>query len=423
MIVKKEDIMGFDFNLSISAAVVFFQGILSFFSPCVLPLVPLYISYLSGGAAKKDENGEIHYPRKTILINTLFFVLGISFVFIVLGLGFQTLGRFFNQYGDLFSKISAVIMVLFGIYQLGIFKKSGAIETEKRFSFDLDRFAMGPWLSFLLGFTFSFAWTPCVGPTLSSVLLMAGSSESSVKGFLLILVYTLGFAIPFLATGLFTGSVLSFFKKHGNIMKYTVKVGAVLLILMGIMTFTGYMDTLSGKLSMLPSSCTTQENEAIIDEETKTPEPEPTEDNRYKLPEFSLADQNGNTHTLADYEGRIIFLNFWATWCGPCKSELPEINELYHEYKDSDEVAVISIVSPNSGREGDIEYILDFIEENNIDFPVLMDEGGEYIGYQIGIRAYPTTFMIDKEGYLKGYVEGVLNKEMMEQMIEQTLEK
>ena len=96
---------------------------------------------------------------------------------------------------------------------------------------------------------------------------------------------------------------------------------------------------------------------------------------------------------------------------------------MYHEYKDSDEVAVISIVSPNSGGEGDTEYILDFIENNNIDFPVLMDEGGEYIGYQIGIRAYPTTFMIDKEGYLKGYVEGALNKEMMEQMIEQTLEK
>ena len=231
--------MGFSIETSVSAVTVFLQGALSFFSPCVLPLVPLYVSYLAGGAAVVGEDGVRRYPRGKIFLNTLFFVVGISFAFFLLGLGLTALGEFFHNYQVWFARASGVIILLFGLYQLGLGKRTMLLEQEHRLPFHLNKLAMNPAVALVMGFTFSFAWTPCVGPTLSSVLLMASSAESSAAGFLLIGVYTLGFVLPFLAVGLFTGTVLDFFKSHQNVVRYTVKIGAVLLIVMGILTLTG----------------------------------------------------------------------------------------------------------------------------------------------------------------------------------------
>ena len=217
--------MGLSLETSVPVLTVFLQGLLSFFSPCVLPLVPLYVSYLAGGARDVDSDGNIRYPRGRVLVNTLFFVVGISFTFFLLGFGFTALGSFFRSNQTWFARISGIIMILFGLYQFGVFGRSGALEREHRLPFRLDRWAMNPLVALVLGFTFSFAWTPCVGPTLGSVLLMASSAGSAARGFLLIAVYTLGFVIPFLAVGLFTGAVLGFFKRHQRVVRYTVKVG------------------------------------------------------------------------------------------------------------------------------------------------------------------------------------------------------
>ncbi|MFQ8832007.1 MAG: cytochrome c biogenesis CcdA family protein, partial [Ruthenibacterium lactatiformans] len=199
--------MGFTLETGVSAAAVFLQGILSFFSPCVLPLVPLYIGYLAGGAKSVDADGTVRYKRGRVMHNTVFFVLGVSFTFFALGLGFTALGRFFSDNRALFARIGGVLIILFGLYQLGVFR-SRALSTERRLPIRLDRLSMNPAVAFLFGFTFSFAWTPCVGPALGSVLIMATSAGSSAQGFLLIGVYTLGFVLPFLAVGLFTGSLL-----------------------------------------------------------------------------------------------------------------------------------------------------------------------------------------------------------------------
>ena len=240
--------MPFDFSVSVPAFTVFLQGILSFFSPCVLPLVPLYVSYLAGGTRTVDEEGTVRYKRRTIFLNTLFFVLGISFTFFLLGLGFTAVGRFFSGNQRLFAIIGGVIVILFGLLQLGVFQFK-ALGREQRLPFNLNKLAMNPLTALLLGFTFSFAWTPCVGPALASVLLMASSASSAAAGFLLIGVYTLGFVIPFLAVGLFTGAVLDFFRRHRKVVAYTAKIGGVLMILMGIMMITGWMNSLTGYLS------------------------------------------------------------------------------------------------------------------------------------------------------------------------------
>ena len=411
--------MGFSIETSVSAVTVFLQGALSFFSPCVLPLVPLYVSYLAGGAAVVDENGVRRYPRGRIFFNTLFFVAGISFAFFLLGLGLSALGTFFHDYQVWFVRASGVIILLFGLYQLGLGRRTMLLEQEHRLPFRLDKLAMNPAVALVMGFTFSFAWTPCVGPTLSSVLLMASSGSSAAAGFLLIGVYTLGFVLPFLAVGLFTGTVLDFFKAHQNVVRYTVKLGAVLLIVMGILTLTGATGTISADLAAV--SGTTQEEPAAEQEDTTGAQEESGEIPVVPAPDFTLTDQYGETHTLSDYQGQTVFLNFWATWCGPCKMEMPDIQALYEAWdENAGDLVVLGVAGPGIGQEGSAEDIAAFLEENGYTYPVVMDDTGALF-YQYGISAYPTTFMIDTEGNVFGYVQGAVSREVMDDIVQQTM--
>ena len=421
--------MNFDLDISVPVLTVLIQGLLSFFSPCVFPLVPLYIGYFSSGAKTVDEDGTAHYPRGRVLLHTVFFVLGISAAFFLLGFGFTALGQFFSDNQYLFARISGIIMILFGLYQLGAFGRSNILERERRLPFRLDKMAMGPLPALLLGFTFSFAWTPCVGPTLSSVLLLAGSAGSAAKGLSLIFVYTLGFVLPFLAVGLFTRTVLEFYKKYKNVVRYTVKIGAILLIFMGVMTLTGFMNGLTNYLSRFDGLFSTQTENVTEDSEVYVESQDSTSDEEsnssaeiISAPDFTLTDQNGDAHTLSDYKGQTVFLNFWATWCPPCRSEMPEIQKLYEEfgYNEGD-LVVLGIAAPGVGQEGNIDSVIGFLTENEYTFPVVMDNLGVFTSLY-GIRAYPTTFMISEDGSIYGYVEGALTEDLMHSIVEQTMD-
>ena len=431
--------MGLTLETSVPVLTVLIQGLLSFFSPCVLPLVPLYVGYLAGGAKTVDDQGNIRYPRGRVLVNTIFFVVGVSFAFFLLGFGFTALGTFFTRNQTWFARISGIIMILFGLYQFGVFGRSRALENEHRLPFRLDRWAMNPLVALVLGFTFSFAWTPCVGPTLGSVLLMASSSGSAARGFLLIGVYTVGFVVPFLAVGLFTGTVLDFFKRHQKVVRYTVKVGAALLVPMGVMTLTGFMNGITSYLSSAAGSgvsnqSQTEESAAPAPSEASVSETPVTEESPaaserpvIPAPDFTLVDQYGETHTLSDYAGKTVFLNFWATWCGPCKSEMPEIQALYEKYGENQgDLIVLGVANPKTE---DAPYNQDvtqaeveqFLEDNGYTFPVVMDTTGE-IFYYYGITAFPTTFMIGVDGNVFGYVPGALTGDIMESIVQQTMD-
>ena len=410
--------MGFTIETGISAITVFVQGLLSFFSPCVLPLVPLYLGYLSGGlnsgldGTEKEEAGASASAAKIkLFVRVLFFTLGISGAFFGLGLGASAAGNFFGEHRMLFARIGGVLIILFGLYQLGVFGNSSVLGKERRIPLRLEKMTMSPVTALIMGFAFSFAWTPCVGPALTSVLLMAGSAQTEALGFLLIGVYTLGFILPFLAAGIFTAQLLGFFRRHMKAVRYTVKIGGVLMILMGVLMFTGKMNDITGYLSTVQSG-TAQETEES--EQQLTPAP---------LADLELTDQFGNTHTLSDYKGKVIFLNFWATWCGPCRNEMPDIQKLYEEYSaqgEDAEVVVLGIAGPGIGQEGSAEEIADFMEENGYTYPVLMDAGGEMFT-RYGISAFPTTFMIDKDGNVYGYVPGQMTENIMRSIIDQTL--
>ncbi|MDF2677406.1 MAG: resA [Bacillota bacterium] len=233
---------------SLSFLLVFSEGFLSFFSPCVLPLIPVYISYLAGNGQKIDNDGTVVYDRKIILINTLFFITGIASTFFILGFSFSALGVFLNSNKVLFSRIGGIIIIILGLNQLNVLNFK-FLQIEKKINFEINRNKMNPITAFIMGFTFSFAWTPCIGPALSSVLILASNANSSFTGNLLVLVYSVGFILPFIALGLFTTQVLNFFKTNKNLVKYTIKIGGLILIIIGLMTFTGTFTNLSRYLS------------------------------------------------------------------------------------------------------------------------------------------------------------------------------
>ena len=180
--------------------------------------------------------------------------------------------------------------------------------------------------------------------------------------------------------------------------------GTILLILTGVLMFSGMMNTVSADSSRASDPQTEKEEEEL-----------------YPAPEWDLYDQYGKKHKLEDYRGKYIFLNFWATWCPPCRAEMPDIQALYEEnsQEEDSDLVILGVAFPGYNKEKDEEGIAEFLYENGYTYPTLMDTGADLL-YGYGITAYPTTFMIDKEGNLFGYVTGSISKETMESIIEQT---
>ena len=399
---------------NISFILVFLGGIFSFFSPCIIPLLPVYMSYLSGNTAVTDENGNIFYNQRKVFLHTIFFILGISAAFFILGLSFSKLGGFFNTNRVLFTRISGILILLLGLFQIGILKNN-FMEREHRIGFDSKK--INPLIAFIIGFTFSFAWTPCIGPVLSTVLIMASGAKTSFLGNMLILVYSLGFIIPFLLLGIFTTKVLNFLKAKKSFLKYSIKISGAILIIIGIMTLSGF------NLNILASGQQTQNADYPVQTEKSAEAPQEKKLSAY---DFQLKDQYGNLHKLSDYKGKVVFLNFWATWCPPCREEMPYIEEIYKEYGyNKNDVIILGAASPAtaenpSPQDESEEKIKAFLTKNNYTFPVVFDVKGE-IFKNYYINAFPTTFMIDKEGNIMGYVAGGLSKENMKKIIEMTL--
>lgn len=439
---------------SISFLFVFLEGVLSFFSPCVIPLIPVYMSYLSGNTSEDEVNGTV-YDRKKVFLHTLMFVIGISFSFFILGMSFTVIGNFFNYNKMLFTRIGGIFIIVLGLFQLGIFELK-FLQNTKKIQVNFNNRRMNPLVALIMGFTFSFAWTPCVGPALSSVLILASSAKNAFTGYGLVIVYTLGFVLPFLILGLFTTKALEFLNRKKKLLKYTVKIGGIILIIMGIMTFTGWMNGISKYLSIYTteqqynnadnsdkdneesSNNGASENAESEEENTSggdtsgeeaSEEDNSTDSDKKVTPsiDFTLEDQYGNTHTLSDYKGKVVFLNFWATWCPPCKKEMPHIEELYQEYNlNKDDVVILGVANPSSDeypRNTDVskEEITAFLDDNGYTFPVVFDTTGEiFASYYI--NALPTTFMIDKDGNIYGYVASMLTKDIMKQIIDETLD-
>ena len=372
---------------------IFLEGLISFFSPCVIPLIPLYMGYLATNAKEIDKDGNVTYKKKVVLIYTLFFILGISMSFFILGLSFTGLGLFFKDNRKIFLEVGGILIVILGLFQLGILKVD-FLNKEKKLKINFNPNKMTKKTAFLMGFLFSFAWTPCVGPALSSTLIMASTASTALIGNLFVLVYALGFLLPFIILGLFTTKVLNIIKRKQNILNYVVKLGALIIIFMGIFVYyTGFT------------------MESVKDKETVTS----TGKVELATPiNFTLKDQNGNTHTLDDYIGKTIILHFYAIDCFACLDELPNIEKIYNDYnQNKGDVIILGIANTSRNPKNDI---IDFLKENNYTFTSLMATNKLFNKYYI--TTYPNTYIINSNGNISFTSFGSLTYDKLKEEID-----
>ena len=226
----------------VSLWTAFAAGVVSFLSPCVLPLVPGYISFMSGLSLDELSKGaEKRLLMKRAGWSSVFFVLGFALVFTLLGASATAVGRFLSDHMAVISKIAGALIILFGLHTIGILPIKW-LYYEKRFQ--SSKLAPGLLGSFAMGLAFAFGWTPCIGPILAGILALAATQETVLQGMSLLLIYSLGLGIPFIITGFSVNVFLQFFNRYKRFIRWGEVFAGVLLIFVGVLIFTNKLTTL-----------------------------------------------------------------------------------------------------------------------------------------------------------------------------------
>ncbi len=220
---------------SVSLGLAFLAGILSFLSPCVLPLVPGYISFLSGVSLEELREGTRR--REVALkagLTSVFFVMGFSIVFVALGASASFIGKLLADHIVVLTRIAGIVIVILGLHLVGILKV-GWLNYEKRLN--IGRFHPGFFGALLIGLAFAFGWTPCIGPILAGILALAATQETMTRGMVLLAAYSLGLGIPFIATGFAVGLFMQFFQRYKRFIRWGEIIAGILLIALGCLIF------------------------------------------------------------------------------------------------------------------------------------------------------------------------------------------
>ncbi len=221
----------------------FIAGFLTFLAPCTLPLVPAYLGFISGATAKDlEDHTKFSGIRRRVMLNGLFYVLGFSIIFIVLGVLFGVGGSMLVKYQFILLRIGGIFVVIFSLYLLGVFQRIPTLQrwltTERRFHPGSSLKPGTPHSSFIFGATFAFGWTPCVGPIMGSVLLLASTTATVGQGAFLLAVFSIGLAIPFLLMAWGIGQASQTVKTLSCVLPYVSIVGGVFLLFLGILLIT-----------------------------------------------------------------------------------------------------------------------------------------------------------------------------------------
>jgi len=231
------------FTQTVSFPAAFVAGLLSFFSPCVLPLIPAYFTFITGFSIEElteKYNSEI---RKKVFLSTFLFVLGFSLVFILMGASASYLGGLMYTYKKLIRIIGGILIIILGIHLTGLIRIPG-LDFEKRIT--LEKKPLHFLGTLIIGMAFGAGWSPCIGPLLGSILIIAGSQETVWQGVILLGIYSAGLAIPFIIISIFINFLLTFIKKASKVLKYVNVVAGVVLIVVGLILVSNKLYVFSG---------------------------------------------------------------------------------------------------------------------------------------------------------------------------------
>jgi len=393
---------------NISIPIAFLAGLASFLSPCVLPLVPGYLSLISGVSLDQLRNAgqESRSLRRGVIINSLAFNAGLSLIFVSLGAAAGLIGS--AVLSSIWIRVAGgVVIIAFGFQMLGLLQLRVLYKDTRVFS---DRKPHGPLGSLVLGIAFAAGWTPCIGPILGGIIGLAATSGGWRSGLFLSSFYAAGLAVPFLLTGLAINHFLVFYSRFRKHLHKVEVFSGLALILIGGAIASGYATRLASSrlASMLPNL-----EARIRPAEGGVPvvaDGEALE----QAPQLELETVDGKTLNLESLHGHVVLLNFWATWCGPCRDEIPELNSLEHDFSDSG-LKVIGVSWDDSG-----EGIRQFQTEIPQDYTVAL--GGENLQAQFaGIRSLPATIVIDREGRIRQKIIGARDKKGFASVVEPLL--
>ncbi len=339
--------------MDISIGYAFVAGILSFVSPCVLPLIPAYLSFISGTAVSElvraDRSRDVMLKA---LVNTLLFVLGFTIVFVLLGASASAVGAVLKRYMRYILIAGGVAIIVLALHLLGIFRIR-ALDVERRVQVRGKRF--GPLGSVIIGMAFAAGWTPCIGPILVAILGVAATKESVVQGVALLTAYSLGIGIPFILASLSVNAFLGFFRKAKKAYRFIEIAAGFILVFAGAwMIQSGFATPVSAN---------------------------------YRDLAFTAPD--GSQLPIAEFAGKPLVISFWASYCEPCKKELPELAEIYRSHDGA-----FNVIAVNLDRKRELG--LEMAESLKLPFAVAFGSTRDIQAF--GLRpAMPTIVILDSK--------------------------
>lgn len=232
---------------NVSIFIALSAGFISFLSPCILPLIPSYMAFITGISLEElSHEKNLKRVRKIVIINSLLFILGFSIIFIALGASATFMGKFLSRNIRWFEIVGGCVVILLGLHFIGIFRLK-FLNREKKIH--LKDKPLGFIGTVLVGMAFGAGWTPCVGPILGAILTMAATTQNIFKGIVLLAFYSVGLGLPFLISGLIIHKFFEYFKAVRKYFKVITAVGGILLIILGVLLITGYFSSISSYLS------------------------------------------------------------------------------------------------------------------------------------------------------------------------------
>ena len=392
----------------LDVALAFLAGLISCASTCVLPLLPGYIAYMGGQAALSGEKPGTGQQLR-LLGKAALFVAGFSTAFVALGASFGLIGADLQAYRPALLELAGAALILMGVALLTLQRIPGLMG-EKRFDL-AHRLPRAPWASYVVGLAFAIGWTPCVGPILAAILIRAGASGTAAQGAILLAAYSLGLGIPFIVAAGMSGMLTRQLARVRGAYPAMNAVAAIFLIGMGVLIFSNRLTVFNSLFPFVsvttPFDSRFQATQAV----TVTPPTQAEVKIGSMAPDFTLTDTEGHTVSLAELRGKPVLINFWASWCGPCRDELPLIHDEYLAHRAQG----LQVVAIDFGDES-ADTVRHFWQSLGLEpAPVLDPKGQASRAYGITLKnGLPVSILVAADGKVSSYEPFPLTRDFLD---------